>query len=281
MCARTLRGVTDTADAIHPPRTIVAAFVATIASAVLSVVSAALWWGYQEYLRNEFVKANNKLKHTDKNYKKDYTVTSHAVNHDVHNWLMSGLVQSLVFGLAIVLVALSVRRGKNWARWLLLVLFAIPLLPTAAPYRLLTIAGSAPALTRVASALVGITGLAVVVLLLVPESSRYFAAVRAEQLGEGAESAAPTGLRGLFSPRVPPGAGASRTAAKTASKPAKPELPEKPVVARSAKPSAPPPPAKQAKAKLRAGAEADASSTPARPASSVTAKSRSKSRKGS
>jgi hypothetical protein len=286
MCARTLRGVTETADTIHPPRTIVAAFVATIASAVLSVVSAALWWGYQEYLRNEFVKANSKLKPTDKNFKKDYDPNTASglknINHDVHNWLMSGLVQSLVFGLAIVLVALSVRRGKNWARWLLLVLFAIPLLPTAAPYRLLTIAGSAPALTRVASALVGITGLAVVVLLLVPESSRYFAAVRAEQLGEGAGSAAPTGLRGLFTPRVPPGAGASRTATKTASKPAKPELPEKPVTARPAKqPSAPPPPAKQAKAKLRAGAEADASSTPARPASSVTAKSRSKSRKGS
>jgi hypothetical protein len=288
MCARTLRGVTDTADAIHPPRTIVAAFVATIASAVLSVVSAALWWGYQGYLRNEFYKANNKLKAGDKNKKSDYDINTASglknINHDVHNWLMSGLVQSLVFGLAIVLVALSVRRGKNWARWLLLVLFAIPLLPTAAPYRLLTIAGSAPALTRVASALVGITGLAVVVLLLVPESSRYFAAVRAEQLGEGAESAAPTGLRGLFSPRMPPGAGASRTASKTPSKsakPSEPKLPDKPVAARPAKQAAAPPPAKQAKAKLRAGAEADASSTPARPASSVAAKSRSKSRKGS
>lgn len=274
--------MTDTADAIRPPRTIVAAFVATIAATVLSVVSAALWWGYQNYLRNEFVKANNKLKPTDKNYKKDYTVTSHAVHHDVHNWLMSGLVQSLVFGLAVVLVAVNMRRGKSWARWLLLILFAIPLLPTAAPYRLLTIAGSAPALTRVASALTGLAGLAVIVLLLVPESTRYFNAVRASQRGESAEGAAPAGLRGLFTPRMPPEAGASRTKiGPKPSTPSKPALPEKPVATRSVKPDAPPPPARQAKAKVRASAEPEASPTPARPASSVAAKSRSKSRKGS
>jgi hypothetical protein len=274
--------VTDTADAIRPPRTIVAAFVATIAATVLSVASAALWWGYQNYLRNEFVKANNKLKPTDKNYKKDYTVTSHAVHHDVHNWLMSGLFQSLVFGLAVVLVAVNMRRGKSWARWLLLILFAIPLLPTAAPYRLLTIAGGAPALTRVASALTGLAGLAVIVLLLVPESMRYFAAVRAQQMGDRDESAAPTGLRGLFMPRMPPEAGASKT--KTATKsatPSKPALPEKPVATRPAKATTTPPAARQGKAKVRAGAEAEVSSTPARPASSVAAKSRSKSRKGS
>jgi len=204
------------------------------------------------------------------------------INHDVHNWLMSGLIQSLIFGLALVLVAVNMRRGKTWARWLLLILFAIPLLPTAAPYRLLQVAGSAPALTRVAGVLTGLAGLTVIVLLVVPESSRYFAAVRAEQVGERAEgAAAPMGLRGLFSPRVPPDAAASRT--KTAPKPSqptKPVLPDKPVATRPAKPATPPPPAKQAKAKVRTNADAEASSTAARPAGSVAAKSRSKSRRG-
>jgi hypothetical protein len=278
--------VTVTADAIRPPRTIVAAFVATIAAAVLSVVSAVLWWGYQNYLRNEFVKANHKLKAGDKNKKPEntYTVTSHAVNHDVHNWLTSGVLQAVIFGLAFVLVAVSMRRGKSWARWLLLILFALPvtLLPTGILYRFLAVATNAPALTKVASALTGLAGLAVIVLLLVPESARYFAAVRAEQRGEGAESAAPTGLRGLFMPRVPPEAGASRT--KTAPKtgtPSKPALPEKPVATRPAKAATPPTVARQAKAKVRTSAEAEASSTPPRAASSVAAKSRSKSRKGS
>lgn len=273
--------MTDTADAIPPPRTIVAAFVATIAAVVLSVLSAAVWWGYQEYLRNEFVKANNKLKPTDKNYKKDYTVTSHAVHHDVHNWLTSSLLQSLIFGLAVVLIAVNMRRGKSWARWLLLILFAIPVLPTAAPYRLLTIAGSAPALTRVASALTGIAGLAVIVLLFVPESTRYFAKVRAEQLGDRVESAAPTGLRGLFMPR-PPGAGAPGGTDTPTSSSTKPTLPEKPVAARPARTAATASAAKQAKAKVRASAETEGSSSPpVRPAGSVAAKSRSKSRKGS
>ena len=278
--------MTVTADDIRPPRTIVAAFVATIVASALSVISAALWWGYQSYLRNEFYKNNNKLKAGDKNKKTDYDISTASglknINHDVHNWLMSGLIQSLIFGLALVLVAVNMRRGKTWARWLLLILFAIPLLPTAAPYRLLQVAGSAPALTRVAGVLTGLAGLAVIVLLVVPESSRYFAAVRAEQVGGRAEgAAAPMGLRGLFSPRVPPDAAASRT--KTAPKPSqptKPVLPDKPVATRPAKPATSPPPAKQAKAKVRTNADAEASSTAARPAGTVAAKSRSKSRRG-
>jgi hypothetical protein len=277
--------VTDTADAIRPPRTIVAAFVATIAAVVLSVLSAALWWAYQEYLRNEFYKNNNNLKAGDKNKKTDYDINTASglknINHDVHNWLTSSLIQSLIFGLALVLIAVNMRRGKSWARWLLLILFAIPLLPTAAPYRLLSIAGSAPALTRVAGALTGVVGLAVIVLLFVPESTRYFAAVRAEQLGDRDQSAAPTGLRGLFMPR-PPGAGAPGSTDTPTSSSTKPTLPEKPVAARPARTAATASTAKQTKAKVRASADAEPSSSPtARPASSVAAKSRSKSRKGS
>jgi len=54
--------VTVTADDIRPPRTIVAAFVATIVASALSVISAALWWAYQSYLRNEFYKTTTSSK---------------------------------------------------------------------------------------------------------------------------------------------------------------------------------------------------------------------------
>src|SRR4051794_26650533 len=72
--ARTLRGVTDTAespDTVTPPRTVNLAFVSLIAYVAVSVGNAALLWGFTDYLRHQFVTANNKLehtaKHTDKN----------------------------------------------------------------------------------------------------------------------------------------------------------------------------------------------------------------------
>ncbi len=317
--ARTLRGVSDTVDApavIRPPRTVVAAFVATIAATVLSVVSAAIWWGYQNYLRHEFVKNNKKLKPTDKNFKKDYDLGAHVgkVNHDVHSWLTSGLIQSLVFGLALVLIAVNVRRGKSWARWLLLILFAVPVLPTNALYRLLALTVNSPALTRVASALVGLTGVAVIVLLFLPESSRYFAAVRGVTAGDRASGAAPPGIRGLFAPRKPPpddvDLPAKSVPTRSGQRPAKPvgrspAVPDdqpgrakaKPAAAGSARTKANQAGANQAggrpaeatpapvdakgaptpKAKLRAGTEA----APSRPASSVASKGRGKSRKSS
>ena len=284
--------MTDTADATagtRRPRTIDLAFFATIATVALTVISAALWWGYQNYLRHEFVNSNNKLKPTDKNFKKDYDLTpAHigAVEHDVHNWLVSGLVQSLLFGLALVLIAVNMRRGKGWARWVLLILFAIPVLPTAAPYRLLAVGGNSPAVMRAVGVLIGLAGLAVIVLLIVPDSSRYFAAVRAEQQGERATGAARPGLRDLFSARVPPDA--ARGPRGRAARPAKSESPPLPRKSAPVKPS--PPSSEQptatdsaaaetksgpaAKSKTRAGTE------PSRPATSVAAKSRGKSRRG-
>jgi hypothetical protein len=292
--------VTDTADTSagsRPPRTVVLAFAATIATVALTVISAALWWAYQNYLRHEFVRTNAKLKPTDKNHKTNYDLSpAHigAVNHDVRNWLTSGLVQSLIFGLALVLIAVNMRRGKGWARWLLLILFAIPVLPTAAPYRLLSLGGSAPTLTRIVGALIGLCGLAVIVLLAVPETSRYFAAVRAEQQGERATGAARPGLRDLFSPR-PRNAGTSRPEAARPSTPraAGPARPEKPAATKPAPPrdktppsrDKTPPPDKPAPAETKsapvAKAKARTGTEPSRPAASVAAKSRGKSRRGS
>jgi hypothetical protein len=289
--------VSDTADApagTRRPRTVDLAFVATIVTVALTVISAALWWAYENYLRHEFVNSNNKLKPTDKNFKKDYDLSpAHigAVNHDVHNWLVSGLVQSLIFGLALVLIAVNMRRGKGWARWLLIILFAIPVLPTAAPYRLLAVGGNSPGLMRVVSVLIGLAGLAVIVLLIMPESSRYFAAVRAEQQGERSTGAARPGLRDLFSARVPPDAArASKRASARPAKPETPPLPQKSAPVRPAPPpeqpaAAPSTPAPSASTETRDGPAAKSKTRSgtetSRPATSVAAKSRGKSRRGS
>ncbi len=281
--ARTLRGVTDTAempDSISPPRMINLAFAALIANVVVSIANAALLWGYQGYLRGQLIKSNNKLKTTDK-HKKDYSDTAqglHNLNHDLHSGLTVGLVQTAVFGLLLVLLAVNFRRGKGWARWATVLVL---LIVVQAPFRLLSIGGHAPIMMRAGSALIGLTGIAVIVLLFLPESSRYFAATRGAKAGT--TGAAPMGLRNIFAPRPRPTAGqetrpAVKPDAVIAPKQTKP-------AGASASRNAARPAEKRTKAKARASVDVtappSAQEPAARPSGTGTAKNRGKSRKGS
>jgi hypothetical protein len=316
--------VTDTVDepdVIRPPRTIVAAFATTIAHVALSIGNSAILWGFQDFLRSQLIKSNNKLKTTDK-HRKDYSDTQaglHNLNHDLHSGLKVGLIQIAVFGLLVMLLAVNFRKGRGWARWAEILVLVIVV---QAPFRLLNLGGDAPIMMRGVSALVGLTGLAVIVLLVVPESSRYFAAVRGVRPGDRNSGIASMGFRGFFMPRRPPAdddtpaststnagassrSGASMKAAargaQSVRRPAKP-VPTKPVQTKpvQTRSAAPPPDAdsasasderRAAKAKIRAGVESYADPTaapstssdpaaPSRPAGSVAAKSRGKSRRG-
>jgi hypothetical protein len=268
--ARTLRGVSDSVEApdrVSPPRTVILAFGAMVANVALSVVNAVMLWGFTDYLRGQFVKANDKLKATDKNKDKDYTLKE--VNHDVHSFLTSHLVQAAVFGLAMVLFAVNFRRGKGWARWFTIGLLVVPVLPTASAWQLAGLGGDGPGLVRSMSALLGLTALAVIVLLMVPESARYFAAVRAANVGTSATSgAAPVGLRGMFTPRPRPSVKPDVTPpASPPQKRATPSGQKRAAPSGQKKPAAP-------RAKARTSAEAAAKPN-------ASAKNRGKSRKGS
>lgn len=298
---------TDTAekpDVVGPPRTIVAAFALTIAHVVLSIVNSAMLWGYQPYLRGQLVKSNNKLidKHDKK--AKDYTSPEHGLhnlNHDLHSGLNVGLIQIVIFSLLVVLLAVNFRKGRGWARWAEILVLVIVV---QAPFRLLNLGGDAPVLMRLVSALVGLTGLAIIVLLVLPTSSQYFAAVRGVTVGDRRTGAAAMGFRGLFGPRRPPvddeaddvasarastrsarSAGSSGSAAKasgskssagTATQPVR--RPTKPVQTKpvQSKPVGPPPDdaaatapeRRPAKAKIRAGVDTYADPTAAPSATS-------------
>jgi len=290
---------TDTAekpDVVGPPRTIVAAFALTIAHVVLSIVNSAMLWGYQDYLRGQLVKSNNKLidKHDKK--AKDYTSPEHGLhnlNHDLHSGLNVGLIQIAVFSLLVLLLAVNFRKGRGWARWAEILVLVIVV---QAPFRLFNLGGDAPLLMRGVSALVGLTGIAVIVLLVVPESSRYFAGVRGVRVGDRASGAASMGFRGLFGPRTPPSDDDASPTKTTAAKPT-PTRPARPARAVQTRPAARPPAtvpddkpvsaAKAPKAKVRATAEAsgaEGQSGTAKPAGSggggAAAKSRGKSRRG-
>lgn len=246
---------------------VILAFGAMVANVALSVINAAMLWAFGDYLRGQLIKANNKLKPGDKNKDTDYTPKE--VNHDLHSWLTSGLVQAVIFGFLLMLLAVNFRRGKGWARWAtILVLFLV----VRAPFRLLGLGGDTPFAVNAMSALIGLTGVAVVVLLLLPESARYFAAVRAANAGGGASrgsGAAPVGLRGMFAPRPRPAVKPDADAAPPASPPQKRAAPpgQKRAAPSGQKPAAP-------RAKARASADAAA----AKP--SAPAKNRGKSRKG-
>jgi hypothetical protein len=139
---------------------------------------------------------------------------------------------------------------------------------------------------RVVSVLIGLAGLAVIVLLIMPESSRFFAAVRAEQQGERSTGAARPGLRDLFSARVPPDAArASKRASTRPAKPETPPLPQKSAPVRPAPPPDQPASAPSASAETRDGPAAKSKTRSgtetSRPATSVAAKNRGKSRRGS
>lgn len=299
--ARTLRGVTETVEAqerITPPRMVNLAFWAVIANVVLSIVNSVMLWGFQGYLREQLLKSNAKAKKP-----KDYTSVPDGVNrlhHDLHSGLMVGLVQIAIFGFLLVLLAINFRRGKGWARWAVMLVLIIVV---QAPFRLLSLGGSGPVLLHVMSALIGITSIAAIVLLVVPESSAYFAKVRGVTAADR-----PTSIRDLFTPRPragAPGQPAPRRSGSSASNrtpsarasvtgkpaaPAKSDTQAKPIPeakpATQPKPDAvPKQPAPEKRAKARSRARIDVTATPARPTGSApgagTAKSRGKSRKGS
>ncbi len=279
-CARTLRGVTDTAempDRVSPPRMIVFAFAALIANVVVSIANAALLWGHQGYLRNELFKSNKKATKNKKNYSLDGGPGLDKLNHDLHSGLTVGLVQTVIFGLLLVLLAVNFRRGKGWGRWATVLVL---LIVVQAPFRLLSLGGHAPIMIRAGSALIGLTGLAVIVLLFLPESSQYFAATRGVKTG--ASGAAPMGLRNIFAPRPRPTAGQDprpsvKPDAVIAAKQPKP-------AGTSASGNAARPAEKRPKAKARASVDVTApppAHAPAtKPSGTGTAKNRGKSRKG-
>ncbi|HEY7050158.1 MAG TPA: hypothetical protein VH373_23290 [Jatrophihabitantaceae bacterium] len=293
-----MTSTTDTPETIRPPRTIQAAFATTIAHVVLSIGNSAMLWGFQDYLRKQLIKSNNKAKAKDK---KDYSDTAqglHNLHHDLQNGLKVGLIQIIVFSFLVVLLAVNFRKGRGWARWAEILVLVIVV---QAPFRLLNLGGDAPIVMRLVSALVGLTGLAVIVLLVLPQSSAYFAAVKGVTAGDRAGGAASMGFRNLFGPRRPPaddatspaGRDAPRANARVGRPPATPAADKKPANVRPGKPRSDPNagagaaasvPTAKAKARTSGEPPADSSasgSQPARPSTSVASKNRGKSRRGS
>lgn len=129
-----------------------------------------------------------------------------AVAGIVRNQQNGALIGAIVFGLALVFLAVALRRYRsaNVARWAIVIVMVL----TQRPFYVIPVAGWSP-LAKVSSVIVGAAAIATIVLLFLPESRRWFKACRAAMTPAGATPR--PGLGSLFAGRFAPQAAAPST----------------------------------------------------------------------
>jgi hypothetical protein len=185
---------------VAPPRTIDLLGVAMVVTALAALIRALVLFGYQSQLYQLLI--DNNAKASAKTKKAHYV--GDAVLKDLHSFRTGSLIQALMTAAVILVLAYLVRKtrvatGARWAILIVLVLFQIPL------YILPSVSAGLPWPNRVATFVMGLAGVATLLLLFLPTSSAYFRACRAATMPAGA-AARPGGLGSLFGPRRPAGA---------------------------------------------------------------------------
>src|SRR4051794_13520720 len=104
-----------------PPRTINLAIAAVCAQVFFLFVRVVGMFGYGDQLQDLLVKSNKDLKASNKNRKplNEYVHGSHGVLHDLHTLRVNGLWQGAIIGVALLLLAWSLRRpgSATVTRW--------------------------------------------------------------------------------------------------------------------------------------------------------------------
>jgi len=222
------------------PRTVQWAIYAIVADIVFMLAHALMARGFTPQLERVLKHSND----TAKKPKADFDVVK-----SLHDYRTGLLVYGVVIAVALAILAASLRRprGASGARWALLIITVL----TAQSNGPLTVVPIAdyPGALSVVRTLMGVSSIAVIVLILVPSSMQYFRACKAATRPAGAPVR--PGLGGLFGPR---GAAAQRGAAagQRAVDRARREAATRPAEA-ATNPARP-----KAKAKVRADAEAAA-----------------------
>jgi hypothetical protein len=192
----------EPAPSVPIPLSIQLATMAVVADIVFTLVRGVSIRGYTGELTRWLIDSNNKA--TGKNKKTPYTAADIA--HDLSQLRNGILIQGVVVCLALAILAVSLRRarGAGGARWALLIIIVL----TSGPLAVVPIAGF-PAVPQIAGVLMGVASIASIILVLVPQSTRYFRATKAATRPEGAPVR--PGLGALFGGRgAAGGAGAGR-----------------------------------------------------------------------
>jgi hypothetical protein len=181
--------LSDATETPQRPPSVDRAFWAALAWVSLSVVTVLVQWAHRGYLRGLLLDYN---KNATK--KQDYSTTA-KLDHAVNSYTLTQLVVTFLLGFLIMLTALQMRRGRGWARWVLLAVAVIPIFGVGVVQQLVRgLLTSAPILVKVTMVAAGLAALGVVVLLLMPDTSRYFASLRTP----AAEGGRPSMFGSLF-----------------------------------------------------------------------------------
>ncbi|MEO8888501.1 MAG: hypothetical protein ABI301_07430 [Jatrophihabitantaceae bacterium] len=187
------------------PPTIKWATIAAGAFIVFTLARGLLLRGYTSELTQYAINSNNKA--TGKNHKSPYT--SADIAHDLSSLRNGALVQGVVVCLAVAFLAYGLRRprGASGARWGLIVILIL----TSGPFALIPVSGF-PTLPKFAGVLIGVSSIAIIVLVLLPASLKYFRACKAASRPEGAP--ARPGLGAMFGGGARGAAGSGRPAGR-------------------------------------------------------------------
>jgi len=259
--------LSDATETPQRPPSIDRAFWAALAWVSLSVVTVLVQWAHRSYLRELLLDYNKNAKN-----KQDYSTTA-KLDHAVNSYTMTQLVVTIVLGFLIMLTALQMRRGRSWARWVLLAVAVIPIFGVGVVQQLVRgLLANAPILVKLTMVAAGVAALAVAIFLLMPDTSRYYAALR----GPVAAGGRPSMFGSMFGqprrrPEPPPPTSPTptRRVLDVRESPVSPPAPRQDV-AEVPSPAPPPRPVAESSTRPKSGAK------PKTPTGTVRAKSRKK-----
>jgi hypothetical protein len=196
--SETIESIDDSAkpQPPRPPLAINLVIAAVCAEVLFMLIRVASMFGYTSQLNALLAKSNHDAKHPKVPY------GPVEIAHDLHKVRTSGLWQGLVVGIALLLLAYSLRKvaTASVTRWALLIIMIM----TGGPFSVIPAHGL-PVVPQVALVLSGIASIVAIVLLFLPDSREYFRAMSRARSGAAAGAGAPArpGLGALFRPRAP------------------------------------------------------------------------------
>lgn len=191
------KGTATAKPSVPRPRTIEWTSLAVVALILFTLAEAVSWFGFTDEFRKLLVENNDKLSAKDR--KVPYTAAQ--ITDDLHKVRIGRLSQAVIVALAAGLLLAALRRTRSApvARWALIAVMVL----TSGPAMLVP-RGSLPTVPAVLLVLIGVASTAAIVLLLVPESARYFKECKAVNNAGRAGG-------GLFGSRLAPGGAAAAT----------------------------------------------------------------------
>ncbi len=152
----------STAEVSAPsrPATVDYAVYALIARCVLSLAASLALFGARDDVRTSLAET-----YQDKHW------TAQQLHDNVDSWLRQQLVTAVVMIVVVAVLIKLIRDGRNWARWLYL---AVAILLSRDVYRVAGFFVYHDFLARMLTGLVGLSAIAALALLFLPDSNTYF-----------------------------------------------------------------------------------------------------------